>query len=88
VPPRWKIAGAKSALLRPRGVAINPKHKEVYVADMNQNAVLTYYFPEDLLRSRTMLRRFAVVCGAVGLSSCCSARSARPGRSRPRSFRS
>ncbi len=46
VPPRWKIAGSKSALLRPRGVAINPTHKEVYVADMNQNAVLTYYFPE------------------------------------------
>ena len=46
VAPRWKIGGPKSELVRPRGVALNPKHKEVMVADMLRNAVLTYYFPE------------------------------------------
>ena len=46
VPPRWKIGGPKSELIRPRGVALNPKHKEVMVADMLRNGVLTYYFPE------------------------------------------
>ena len=46
VPPRWKIEGPKSALKRPRGVAINPKDKEIYVADGRYNGVLTYYFPE------------------------------------------
>jgi DNA-binding beta-propeller fold protein YncE len=45
-PPRWKIAGPGSTLKKPRGVAINPKHKEVYISDMRLNAVLTYYFPE------------------------------------------
>lgn len=46
VPPRWHITGEKSMLKRPRGVALSPQHKEVYVADMRQNAILTYYFPE------------------------------------------
>ena len=46
VPPRWKIEGPKSGLVKPRGVAFNPKEKEIYVADMRLNAVLTYYFPE------------------------------------------
>jgi DNA-binding beta-propeller fold protein YncE len=45
-PPRWKIGGAKSELKRARGVAIDPAHKEVIVADMLRNAVLTFYFPE------------------------------------------
>ena len=48
VPPRWKIPGgtAKSVMKKPRGVVLNPKHKELIVADMRLNAVLTYYFPE------------------------------------------
>jgi len=46
VPPRWKIGGPKSLIEKPRGVALNPKHKELIVADMRRNAVLTYYFPE------------------------------------------
>jgi hypothetical protein len=33
-------------MVKPRGVAIDPKHKEIIVADMRLNAVLTYYFPE------------------------------------------
>jgi hypothetical protein len=47
VPPRWKIdAKAANGLKKPRGVALNPKTKELIVSDMRQNAVLTYYFPE------------------------------------------
>ena len=46
VPPRWKIGGPKSTLKKPRGVAVNPKNKELIVADMRLNSVLTYYFPE------------------------------------------
>ncbi len=46
VPPRWKIGGPNSTLKRARGVVLDPKHKEVLVADMLRNAVLTYYFPE------------------------------------------
>lgn len=46
VPPRWKIGGPDSLIKKPRGVVLNPKHKEIIVADMRRNAVLTYYFPE------------------------------------------
>jgi len=43
VPPRWKI---NSGMKRPRGVVINPNHKELIVTDSRLNAVLTYSFPE------------------------------------------
>ncbi len=43
---RWKISGTKSTLKRPRGVVLDPENKELIVADMRLNAVLTYYFPE------------------------------------------
>jgi hypothetical protein len=46
VPPRWKIGGPKSGLVKPRGVAINVANKEIVVADMSLNSVLTFYFPE------------------------------------------
>ncbi len=46
IPPRWKLAGPKSTLKKPRGVVLDPKHKELIVADMRLNAILTYYFPE------------------------------------------
>ena len=46
VPPRWRIGGPKSTIKKPRGVALNPRNKELIVADMRLNAVLTYYFPE------------------------------------------
>jgi hypothetical protein len=47
VPPRWKIDGKPSnIMLKPRGVALNPKHKELLVSDMRLNAVLTFSFPE------------------------------------------
>jgi len=47
VPPRYKVnAGAKSEMKKPRGVVLDVKHKELIIADMRLNAVLTYYFPE------------------------------------------
>ena len=47
VPPRWKLAaGPKSTLKKPRGVVLDPKNKELIIADMRLNAVLTFYFPE------------------------------------------
>ena len=46
VPPRYKLAGPKSTLIKPRGVALIPRSKEVIVADMSLNSVLIYYFPE------------------------------------------
>ena len=46
IPPRWKIAGPRTRLKKPRGVALNPRDKELIVADMPQNAVFTYYFPD------------------------------------------
>ena len=46
VPPRWKLGGPKSAMKKPRGVVLNPKDKELIVADMRLNTILTYYFPE------------------------------------------
>ena len=47
IPPLWKInTGPKSTLLKPRGVVLDPKHKEMIIADMRLNAVLTFYFPE------------------------------------------
>jgi hypothetical protein len=46
VPARWKLTGPKSTLKKARGVALNPRDKELMIADMRLNAVLTYYFPE------------------------------------------
>ncbi len=46
IPARWKIGGPQSTIERPRGVALNPRTKEIIVADMRLNSVLTYYFPE------------------------------------------
>jgi hypothetical protein len=47
IPPRWKIEGKPSnGMKKPHGIDLDPKHKEVIVADMTMNAVLTFYFPE------------------------------------------
>ncbi len=46
IPPRWKLAGPRSTIIKPRGVALIPHRKEVLVADMSLNAVLVYSFPE------------------------------------------
>jgi hypothetical protein len=46
VPPHWKLGGPKSTLYKPRGVTLNVKDKEIIVADMRTNSVLSFYFPE------------------------------------------
>ncbi len=47
VPPRWRIEGKPGNILKkPRGMALNPNHKELLVSDMRLNAVLTFSFPE------------------------------------------
>ena len=46
VPPRWTIGGPKGMLKMPRGVALDPKNKNVLISDKRLNAVLTYHFPE------------------------------------------
>ncbi len=47
VAPRWKIEGkASNILAKPRGVTLNPKHKELLVSDMRLNSVMTFSFPE------------------------------------------
>ena len=47
VPPRYVInANAKSGMKKPRGVVLDPRHKELIIADMRLNSVLTFYFPE------------------------------------------
>ena len=46
IPPLFKIAGPKTRLKKPRGVAINAEENEVFVADMRVNAVLTFHVPE------------------------------------------
>lgn len=48
VPPRWTIGGPKAGIKLPRGVALDPKHKELFVADggVGVNGLMTYYLPE------------------------------------------
>ncbi|MBI2818511.1 MAG: hypothetical protein HYX73_00900 [Acidobacteria bacterium] len=46
VPPRWKISGSKTGMMKPRGVALDPTHKELLVADMRRNSIFVYFFPE------------------------------------------
>jgi hypothetical protein len=47
VPARWRIALPVDGFTpRPRGLALNAKHKEIYIPDNGLNSILTYYFPE------------------------------------------
>lgn len=46
VVPRWKLAGPAVEFRKPRGVVLDAKHKEIIIADMRLNAVLTYSMPE------------------------------------------
>jgi hypothetical protein len=46
VPPRFKIGGDKTTLLRPRGAVLVPRSREVVVTDMRQNALFTFFIPE------------------------------------------
>lgn len=45
VAARAMIKGPATSFGRPRGVALNPKHKELHVIDMEKNALFTYSFP-------------------------------------------
>lgn len=45
VAPKWKIGGTKTMLKKPRGVTLNFQNKEIIVADMRTNSVLTFAFP-------------------------------------------
>lgn len=47
VAPRWTLGGPKSKIGTARGVALNPKAKEIIVATGGeQSELLTFYFPE------------------------------------------
>jgi hypothetical protein len=46
VPPKYVIGGPKGVLRMPRGIALDPKHKNMMVSDKRLNAVLTFNFPE------------------------------------------
>ena len=46
VAPEYTLGGPHGVLQMVRGVALNPKHKEVIVTDKRMNAVLTFSFPE------------------------------------------
>jgi hypothetical protein len=46
VAPKLIIKGPSSELIRPRGVALNARNKELYVVDMDRNALLTFFTPE------------------------------------------
>ena len=50
VPPRWTVGGPKGVLWRPKGIALDPKHKSMMVSDMGHNSVMTFYFPGNVLR--------------------------------------
>lgn len=45
-PPHWKLGGPHSVMKKPLGVALNAKHRELLVADMRLNSILTFHFPE------------------------------------------
>jgi DNA-binding beta-propeller fold protein YncE len=46
VPAMFMLKGPSSMLLLPRFIALNPKDKEIYVADMGRNALLTFFWPQ------------------------------------------
>ena len=46
VAPRFRIGGPNGPLKQPRGVALDPEHKNILVSDKVLNAVLTYHYPE------------------------------------------
>jgi DNA-binding beta-propeller fold protein YncE len=46
VPPSAIIKGPFSQLLHPTGLAINPKHGEIYVSDSVRNGIFTFVMPQ------------------------------------------
>ena len=50
VPPRGVIKGPATGLIWPAGVAINPKHQEIYAIDSVSNALFMFKVPEFFVR--------------------------------------
>jgi len=50
VPPRAVIKGPATGLVWPAGVAINPKHQEVYAIDSVSNALFMFKMPEFFVK--------------------------------------
>jgi DNA-binding beta-propeller fold protein YncE len=46
VAPRWTIGGPDSLLKDVRGIALDPKNKQVMISDKTHNAVFTFNVPE------------------------------------------
>jgi hypothetical protein len=46
VPPLLTIGGPNNLLRDARGIAVDPKNKNVYVSDKTLNSVLTFNVPE------------------------------------------
>lgn len=50
VPPRGVIKGPATGLVWPAGVAINPKHHEIYAIDSVSNALFMFKMPEFFVK--------------------------------------
>jgi hypothetical protein len=46
VAPRWTIGGPDNLLKDVRGIALDPKNKQVMISDKTHNAVFTFHVPE------------------------------------------
>jgi hypothetical protein len=46
VAPRWTIGGPDNLLKDVRGIALDPKNKNVMISDKTHNAVFTFSIPE------------------------------------------
>lgn len=46
VPPLWTFAGPGEVLVKPFGMALDPKNQTVFVSDMKMNSVLSFHVPE------------------------------------------
>jgi sugar lactone lactonase YvrE len=44
--PRAAIRGPATGMMRPRGVALNPRDREIYVVDMARNTLFMFAWPE------------------------------------------
>ena len=61
VPPRGVIKGPASGLVWPAGVAINPKHQEIYAIDSVSNALFMFKVPEFFVKLPSSTKGFGPV---------------------------
>ncbi len=52
IPPTAIIKGPFSGILHPVGLALNPKHGEIYVSDSVRNGVFTFLVPDFFLQGK------------------------------------